>query len=324
MTDEAPAVSGILSGTRGGFFRYFTVDYPGGGEVVQITLDSSESYGQMGRLLGFNIYGPTGLVASARPAAGDPWSTRARASFSRIDPGEFTVQLFSYVDGKRTYFTINAEGLDFGGRRALAGSDNRAFPDFVQAGNGFLAGNLTGDSAGAIRFFNLDYPGNTDLVVSLTYSPPFLLSSRAVGVQLYDRETPVAEGHDVGRDKDATTHRLAYRDSAPHILGLQLYNYRPGLAVDFTIEVEGLGDPITFVDDNTGLETVLDDVPGELRLYYGAADTCVGLMTGQNCRRAGLAANPTGAAPGLPRLTVHVSPARHDVSIMTFGLEIPQ
>ncbi|MSQ23925.1 MAG: hypothetical protein EXR58_05180 [Chloroflexi bacterium] len=252
LSAEQPAVGGTLFGNTGGYFRNFTINYPGGGAIVVMTLDASESYGRMGDIIGFNIYGPSGMVTRGKPINADPWATRTRATFSGLDSGEYLIQLFSYVDRKPTFFTVTASGLDTSATMASPlGSADPSTAPLVQAGTPFLAGTLVGDSDGAIRFYNVDYPGNATLTVTMAYAPPYLRSDKAVGVQLYDGDDLIAESHQVEKTTSSATQRLTYNGPAAAILELQVYNYAEGHRIDYSVDIKGLGSAPIAIEGNT-------------------------------------------------------------------------
>lgn len=261
LTPEEPAAGGTLFGNTGGYFRYYTVDYQGGNSVIVVTLDVSESYGELGDLLGFNIYTPEGTEIRGEPAAGDANAIRARASFSRVEPGEFLIQIYSYAAGKQTHYTVTATGLDLAGP-TFTGADDPATAPLIQGDSSFFADTLTGSSGGAIRFYNLDYAGNgADLKVTMSFTPRSSASDAAIGVQLYDGEALLATSNQVEETRHTAVDRLTYQGTTAATLGLQVFNYAPGHRIDFTVEVTGLGTPPAEIEGNTRPETAFDLTP---------------------------------------------------------------
>src|SRR5262245_60152812 len=71
-TESATPLSGAnagandtLVGNSGGAFRYFRIDYAGGGLPVPISMRAQPGRGTGGVATGFKVYGPTGLVGEA-------------------------------------------------------------------------------------------------------------------------------------------------------------------------------------------------------------------------------------------------------------------
>src|SRR2546421_11170969 len=57
--------SDTLVGNSGGAFRYFRIDYGGGGAPIPISMRAQPGRGTGGVATGFKVYGPTGLVGEA-------------------------------------------------------------------------------------------------------------------------------------------------------------------------------------------------------------------------------------------------------------------
>ena len=258
LTVEEPAAGGTLFGNTGGYFRYYTVDYPGGNTIVVVTLDLSDSYQELGDLVGFNVYTPTGSEIRGEPAGGDPNAFRARASFSREEPGEFLIQLYSYIESKASHYTVTAGGLDASGP-ILTGSESPETAPLLQGTSSFIAGSLTGSQGGAIRFYNVDYAGNgADLKATMSFSPRASLSDAAIGLQLYDGDTVLATSSQVEQTANTAVERLSYQGPTAATLGLQVFNYAPGHRIDFTVELSGLGAPPIEIEGNTRPESAFD------------------------------------------------------------------
>src|SRR5687767_11241993 len=60
ITVENSAFGGELTGSTGGTFRRYGLNYAGG-PILLVTLDVNNNFNTMGNLLGFEIYGPDGL-----------------------------------------------------------------------------------------------------------------------------------------------------------------------------------------------------------------------------------------------------------------------
>src|SRR5437763_17047789 len=71
-TDSATPLSGAnagasdtLIGNSGGAFRYFRIDYTGGGQPVPISMRAQPGRGTGGVATGFKVYGPAGPAGGA-------------------------------------------------------------------------------------------------------------------------------------------------------------------------------------------------------------------------------------------------------------------
>ncbi len=85
LSASIPQAGDTLTGDRGGAFRYYAFDYPGQAQPVTVRLTVSESFGEVGRLIGFNLYGPAGLVGSGQPPVAT-WSRSSTTSTGRRSP----------------------------------------------------------------------------------------------------------------------------------------------------------------------------------------------------------------------------------------------
>lgn len=251
FTAEEPAFGGTLVGSTGGAFHRFTISYPGGGGLIIITLDVSDSRNQMGALIGFNVYGPSGLVTRGEPPDGNPSSRRARATFASSAPGAYLVQMENYLPGHAAGYTITADGLNPEAPISVVGAPDSGPPPVLRAGGPLPAGTLTGDSGGAFSFYALDYAGGTDLKATLTYSPPYPAGSPAIGLHLYDGETLLRTSNETDRSSSTVTHKFTYSGPGGATLGLQLFNYAPGHHIAFSIDLTGLGSPVIAITGNT-------------------------------------------------------------------------
>src|SRR4051812_40493103 len=72
LTASNSSVSDTVTGNSGGAFRYFRIDYPGGGVPVPISMRAQPGRGTGGVATGFKVYGPAGLAGEA---VGDDRST---------------------------------------------------------------------------------------------------------------------------------------------------------------------------------------------------------------------------------------------------------
>jgi hypothetical protein len=58
------------------------------------------------RGVGFNVYGPQGLVAEGESTG---WPTERSAAFSTEVRGDYQIQIYNYVDGITIHYAIQAE-----------------------------------------------------------------------------------------------------------------------------------------------------------------------------------------------------------------------
>jgi hypothetical protein len=253
---ERSSAVGRLAGNRGGAYAFYAFDYPGSGQLVVVRLRVSQSYGEVGRLLGFNVYGPQGHLGSGRPKDGDPTATQAELTFAESAPGRYLVQVCNYVDGASVDFPLDVEGLGAAPppppstRPEEAPLANRSLPH--------LAGTLVGQSGGAFHYVAVDYPGGDEqLTVTLTVGPRYAPSERALGMHLYRGSDLVATGQVAEVADERQTFVLYYRGRSAERLTLQVFNYAPGHAASYAISVSGAAPQFVEAEANTAPERAL-------------------------------------------------------------------
>lgn len=248
ITAENPAIGGAFTGSTGGAFRKYGVDYPGG-PIIVATLDVNNAYNTMGNLLGFELYGPDGLVTRGEPTDGNRALNQARATFSRPTAGRYMIQVYSYVAGGTSNFTLTVSGLE--GTTAVTGSENPETAPTVDAAAPLLAGSLTGTSGGSAAHYLVRYAGgDAELRVTMSYSPAYS-SNEAIRLQLYDLDKLVAESNEVERVGRTSVHRLSHSAHTAVTFGLQVVNYVAGYRIDYSLEITGTGSEPVAIEGNT-------------------------------------------------------------------------
>src|SRR5262245_43583352 len=105
------AVSDTLIGNSGGAFRYFRIDYVGGGQPVPITMRAQPGRGTGGVATGFKVYGPTGLIGEA--VTNDQSTTDSTYAFTIANTigGAYYVQVYNFIQGMPLNFQLSVQGL---------------------------------------------------------------------------------------------------------------------------------------------------------------------------------------------------------------------
>ncbi|MBI2941861.1 MAG: hypothetical protein HYY04_15635 [Chloroflexi bacterium] len=293
LTAERPSGGGSLTGNRAGAFQYFWFSYPGGERPVVVTLNVNRSYGSVGTAIGFNLYGTAGHLGSGMPLDGNRDSTTARLPFTQQVAGRILVQVFNYTDGGPLEFGLEVAGLAPSAAADTRGSEQPSTAPTVRAAAPLIAGSLTGSSAGAFRFFQLDYSGgDVPLAVTISFTPRYALSDAALGANLYRDGTLVATSAEVQRTDTTVVHYLTYRGRSADVLGLQIYNYAPNYLVAFSASVTGIL--------ATSREAAGNEDPGRALPLTSATSSYTGTIAG---RRAGNFAFFTLEHPGGSRTT---------------------
>lgn len=229
ITGANPGVGDTLVGNSGGAFRWFRIDYLGGGRPVPISMRAQPGRGTGGVATGFKLYGPSGLIGDA---VGDDRSTSDSGyafTLAHVTPGPYYIQVYNFVQGLALNFQLNVSGLPAPSAPAPApppeegaapvqgapvdpppappGPAAPAVPfvtpnnssgdrPVVATGTTFTSGGtLAGKAGGSFHYFALDYPGGrTNMSITVGYSPITGESSKGVGFNLYRPDPSVKEG----------------------------------------------------------------------------------------------------------------------------------
>jgi hypothetical protein len=278
------SVADNLIGDSGGAFRYYAIDYPGGGVAVPMVMRAQPGRGTAGVGTGFKVYGPSGLFGDA---IGDDRSTSdSTYSLTLVHslPGTYHVQVYNFIAGLPMSYQLQVGGL--GPAPSEAAPPPQAAPpaESPPAGEGAppaaaepapapapagapttpeqairpqvrdltTGGLLTGNAAGAFHYYELDYPGGrTKMTLTIGYSPITSDSEQLVGFRLYRPNTAVPEGTELigtsaqtGRDASSATEGFTLEADDGERYLLQIFNYMPGTEINYTLIVTGLTGPI--------------------------------------------------------------------------------
>ncbi len=95
--------SGLLPGNVGGSFAKYYFSSPGDSSLITVRLAFVPDTPAMAGGVGFDVYGPSGRVASGL-STGVP--TERKATFSATDSGQYLVQVYNYVQGTTLDYTL--------------------------------------------------------------------------------------------------------------------------------------------------------------------------------------------------------------------------
>src|SRR5581483_603629 len=181
--------SDTLTGNSGGAYRYFAINYPGGGVPVPITMTAQPGFGTGGVATGFKVYGPTGFVGDAIVNDHSTTSSTYAFTIAHTIPGTYYVQVFNYIQGMPLSFQLSIGGLGAAPQPAAPAAapapapaapapaapppaPTAAAPDNTTPEGAIVlsqttstsGGTLPGKRDGNFNYFWLDYPGgNTNM-----------------------------------------------------------------------------------------------------------------------------------------------------------------
>ena len=103
---------GKLDGSGAGSFAYYSFNYQGNNERVGVVLSFTPGLSTTGTGIGFNIYGPDGYVSSSIAGAGRNANEGVEYAHLQSDrAGYYAVQVFNYVPGINSDYTVRVVGL---------------------------------------------------------------------------------------------------------------------------------------------------------------------------------------------------------------------
>ncbi|HEV8638794.1 MAG TPA: hypothetical protein VG370_31675 [Chloroflexota bacterium] len=264
------SVADSLTGDSGGAFRYYAIDYPGGGVPVPIVMRAQPGRGTAGVGTGFKIYGPNGLFGEA---IGDDRSTTDSSyslTLAHAAAGRYHIQVFNFIQGLPMSFQLQVSGLPAAPAARAAPGAQPAEPapaapapsspgqaTHPQVRDLTTGGTLPANSAGSFAYYELDYPGGrTKMTITIGYSPLAANSEQAVGFNVY-RPNPNAPGGSelvgtsaqTGRDQSSATEGFTLEADDGERYLLQVFSYLPDTQISYTLIVTGLTGPIAEAGD---------------------------------------------------------------------------
>ncbi|NLD42109.1 MAG: fasciclin domain-containing protein [Chloroflexi bacterium] len=135
--------------------------------------------------------------------------------------------------------------LVLGGGTALAGSPDARAPQRLLP-MAKVADTLPGSAAGQFHYYSIPYPGNGNVVtIRMVFTPGDPVMQQLAGFNVYG-----LNGYLIGSgiisgegETKATARVLKYADTTPANWLVQVYNYSPAHAIDYTLVFEGLPAP---------------------------------------------------------------------------------
>src|SRR5205823_1308851 len=98
---------------------------------------------------------------------------------------QYLIQLYSYVQGQASLYTVTASGLG-DTVPVLTGAERPDTAPLLEAGTSSVAGTLTGSTGGVVHYYRVNYAGNgTELRATLNFSPKYAFADNSIGVQLF-------------------------------------------------------------------------------------------------------------------------------------------
>lgn len=229
------AVSGTVTGNRGGAFAYYRIDYPGDQSVVTIELRYVPADPVTSSGVGFNVYGANGFVIGQGQTVTDTGGSGIfQLPYSDNNRATWLVQVFNYIPNHSVSYIISAEGLPNHGAPVAPTAVPAVSPAPPAAATGLQAsGNLMGNRGGAYAVYSMQLvAGAPAVAVTLNWSPDDDNIARGVGFLVYGPAGKVAQGAPTGKPGERSTTLSA---DITGLYQIQVYNYIDGLPIHYTL-----------------------------------------------------------------------------------------
>ncbi|MBC7237181.1 MAG: hypothetical protein H5T69_15170 [Chloroflexi bacterium] len=237
--------TGFLPGNKAGSFAYYKVAYPGGNVPVRIRVSYIPGDPVFLSAFGFQVYGVNGFLLGK----GQPITTPSTKELVIKDKLAATllVQIYNYDWKVGMQYRIWVSGLPEAKPLATiiaapkptpaatpipaSGAGTKESPFLLPVGK-TLAGQLTGDRAGSFHYYALSATAGQAAAVSLSFAPDPPGTATGIGFTIYGPMGVVAQSARTAQAGERVAHLVA-RSTGNYLV--QVYNYIPGLTVDYRI-----------------------------------------------------------------------------------------
>lgn len=246
LTSIAAAPSGItwpqrLVGNRGGSFHFYPYHYDGGGRVVTFQLYFTPADPAAVSGVGFNLYGPNGFhIGKAKLTSTKGGVGVAQLAYAEAKETEWQIQVYNYLPGTETSYTIVVNGEQLGTREEDVEEQKpaaAAAPAAAQTKPSapiLASGLLTGSSGGSYVKRELWVAeGSGSLLVTLNWSPDNTSISRGVGIVAYGPSGETIQGVHAAWAGEAS---VTLPRAKPGRYLVQVYNYIDKLLVGWVLK----------------------------------------------------------------------------------------
>lgn len=225
--------SGAVTGSRGGAYAYFAIQYPGDQSVVTIELRHWPADSVTQSAVGFNVYAPNGFwIGQGLRLDNLGGDGVLQLQYADDNQATWLVQVYNYLPGYGISYGIVATGLP---------------PVPVQPvtppqpwGSQLLGvGYLTGRNGGVCQYFGVTVvAGAPDVQLKMNSSPDDPLIAPGVGFVVYDPSGQVKSGQITST---AGERKLTLAANAPGVYRVQVCNYIEGLTIRYMLTSAPVG-----------------------------------------------------------------------------------
>ena len=241
VQQQTASLGGALTGRSAGAFNFFLLGYPGGQWPMTVSLSFTPASALPVDAFGFNLYDEGNLAGTGVEVARSGETATKTLTISSVAPGTYGLQVYNYADGVTGSYVVGVDGAV----GTVVGVTGNGTPDRAvrltpQAAS--ARGTIVGNAGGAFAFFGLEYQGNNEpITLSLPFKPGPGLTGSGVGLNLYRGSDLVATSARAGgRTAEDGIAYLTYSSDQAGYYGVQVYNYAPGITVEYTLHAMGL------------------------------------------------------------------------------------
>ncbi len=229
-------VAGALSGSTGGSFNYYKIEYPGDQSVVTFELRFAPADPVTRNAFGFNVYGPNGyFIGRALWVKEELGDGVLQLKYADQTKATWLVQVFNYLPKGHVDYGIMAQGIPATGPQPMPTA-----PAVKPApASGALvpligSGYVTGRSGGIYTFYKVTVPvGGPDVQLLLTVWPDDANIATGVGFVVYGPNgDEAARGATTGTPGER---RATLSTRKPGVYEVQVYNYVHGLTISYIL-----------------------------------------------------------------------------------------
>jgi hypothetical protein len=246
-------LSGVLIGNRAGTFAYFTINYPGNGNVVTVELRFVSADPVTASGVGLNVYGPNAFVIGQGAPMQDTGGEGAlQVRWADHSAATWLVQVYNYIPNCKVDYRIVATGLPAPQPTPTVTVAAKPKPPAAPLLPLIGSGKLTGRSSGSYAFHNVTVAaGGPDVQLIMTYSPASAGTAKDIGFTVYGSEGEVYRGKttSVAGERKATlsgkapgAYQVQVTNDLCHVCALtvqfyrvQVYNLIDGLTISYTL-----------------------------------------------------------------------------------------
>lgn len=235
------SVGGSLLGQPGGAMQYFTVEYPGGGTPVTVSMRHSPPSPFQNGAVGFHLYRGATMLGKGVETQRDASSATASFTFADEVGGPILLQVHNYEPGFMANYVLTLTGA---AAQAVQVTGNTS-PDkavTLTASQPSVFGSIGPGSEATFHYFLVTHPGgNREVVFRITVDAAGGIADRMVGFNLFKGADLAGQAFTSPNDRgDKWTASFTLRASEATTYGVQVFNYSTRAPAVYRLYVQGL------------------------------------------------------------------------------------